>query len=108
MSLDVYIACQCCGSGLIDWNVTHNLATMARHAGCYDALWRAPENDITAAGQLIDPLRSALVTLREDPDRFKAYNPANGWGDYDGFVDAVFRLLAVCESHPGASVRTSR
>ena len=108
MSLDVYLFCGTCGSSLIDFNVTHNLRRMASEAGCYEPLWRAPESGITTAGQLIAPLRAALFAMKSDPDRFLPLNPPNGWGTYDGFVDALGRLLAECERSPEASVETSR
>lgn len=30
--------------------------------------------------------------LRADPDRFRAMNPANGWGNYDDLVDVLSRM----------------
>jgi hypothetical protein len=89
-------------------NITHNLNTMADKAGLYKPLWRPDEIGITRADQLLAPLRSGLERLRADPEQFRAMNPPNGWGDYDGLVRFVEEYLAACERYPHAAVSVSR
>lgn len=89
-------------------NITHNLNTMAGEAGIYQHLWRPDEIGVTHARQLIEPLRAGLELLRSDRQRFEAFNPANGWGSYDGLVEFVAEYLAACEEHPDAEVEVSR
>lgn len=89
-------------------NITHNLNRMASEAGIYAALWRPDEIDITKAGQLIEPLKAGLDRLVLDPDKFKEFNPSNGWGDYEGLVTFVRRYLMACEKYPDADVYASR
>jgi len=89
-------------------NITHNLNSMAKEAGIYKHLWRPDEIDIQKAGQLIEPLQKGLAVLRNDPERFRAFNPANGWGTYEGLVSFVGRYLAACEATPAADVSISR
>jgi hypothetical protein len=89
-------------------NITHNLGQMADAAGIYKALWRPNENGLDMAAQLIEPLEDGLGRLRASPDEFKAFNPTNGWGDYDVLVRFVADYLAACKTHPGARVRVSR
>lgn len=89
-------------------NITHNLNQMADAAGIYEHVWRPDEIGITTARQLIEPLRQGIALLRSDPARFKALNPSNGWGDYDGLVRWLERYLAACEEHPDAEVEVSR
>lgn len=96
------------GTEVFSANITHNLGEMASAAGLYDALWRPDEHGITKAHQLIAPLTAGLQALLAEPDRFKAFNPANGWGDYDGLVDFVARYRAACEQYPDADVGVSR
>lgn len=91
-----------------DANITHNLNTMAGEAGIYAHLWRPDEIGITKAAQLIEPLRRGLVLLNTDPERFKLFNPNNGWGNYDGLCNFVARYLAACEAYPDAEVSVSR
>lgn len=89
-------------------NITHNLNTMAGKAGIYQHLWRPDEVGIDRAGQLIEPLRAGLELLRSDPERFKVFNPENGWGDYDGLVAFVAEYIGACERWPDAAVGVSR
>ncbi len=95
-------------STAFDYNITHNLGAMAAEAGLYKALWRPDENGMPKARDLIEPLRIGLSALRAEPARFKAFNPENGWGDYDGLVRFVSAYLAACEEYPDADVRVSR
>ena len=89
-------------------NITHNLGRMAREAGVYKALWRPDENGITKANQLIEPLREGLTLLRADPNRFREFNPENGWGDYEGLYTFVAKYLDACEQYPEADVSVWR
>jgi hypothetical protein len=89
-------------------NITHNLNKMAGEAGIYEALWRPEEIGITKAGQLIEPLEKGLALMESDPGRFKAFNPKNGWGSYDGFVPWVEKYLSACREYPDADVCVSR
>lgn len=89
-------------------NITHNLGPMAREAGIYKHLWRPDEIDVTKAGQLIEPLRQGLNLLRNDPISYRKFNPENGWGSYEGFVDFVKEYLAACEEYPDADIFVSR
>lgn len=107
MSLDVYLNAVR-RTEVYAANITHNLNAMADAAGIYKHLWRPEEIEITKAEQLIEPLRAGLALLRSDPQRFKAHNPPNGWGDYDGFVQWVAEYLAACEANPDAEVAVSR
>jgi len=95
-------------SRVYERNITHNLNKMAEEAGIYNHLWRPDEIDIELAVQFIEPLKAGLKLLESDPERFKAFNPKNGWGDYDGLVDFVADYLHACETYPNASVSVSR
>lgn len=89
-------------------NITHNLAPMAKDAGLYKALWCAEDCGVRHAGQLIPMLKYGLERLKKFPDRFKALNPSNGWGNYEGLVAFVEAYLAACEEYPRAEVSVSR
>lgn len=89
-------------------NITHNLGEMAREAGIYLHLWHPNELGVVKADQLVDPLREGLALLRSEPERFKAYNPPNGWGSYEQLVEFVADYLRACEENPEATVRVSR
>jgi len=89
-------------------NITHNLGKMAEQAGIYQHLWRPDEIGITKAEQLIIPLTTSLELLISDPERFKAFNPSNGWGSYDGLITFVQNYLAACFDNPDADVSVCR
>ena len=89
-------------------NITHNLNKMAGEAGIYKHLWSPGELGITKAGELIDPLREGLALLKSDPERFKAFNPTNGWGNYDGLVNFVEEYQAACVRYPAAEIGISK
>ena len=89
-------------------NITHNLSTMAAHAGIHKYLWHPEEMGIEKAGDLIEPLEAGLAILKSDPERFREFNPLNKWGDYEGLVRFVEKYLAACREYPDAEVYASR
>ena len=107
MSLDVYLM-KMERVSVFDRNITHNLNDMAEEAGIYQALWRPEEIGVTKAEQLIPLLEAGLEKLLADPGRFKAFNPENGWGDYEGLCKFVFAYLAACKENPDAEVEVCR
>ena len=113
MSLDVYLEsdpCPYCGrkDDGFSSNITHNLGRMAAEAGIYDVLWRPDEAGIERASQVADTLRVGITEMRADPERFRRFNAANGWGTYDQFLPWLKEYLAACEANPSARVRVSR
>lgn len=107
MSLDVYLTAT--RPVEVYWrNITHNLNTMAKEVGIYEALWRPEEINISKAGELIVPLTNGLEMLKGNPDFFKQFNPPNGWGSYEGLVDFVETYLEACKANPDADVEVSR
>ena len=108
MSLDVTLKSDTTGDELYWANITHNLNTMAIEAGIYKELWRPEELGIKLAGQLIEPLSLGLKRLEEEPERYKKFNPENGWGSYEGLIAFVSRYLRACIKNPEAEVSISR
>ena len=125
MSLDVYLTgptqtrtcvCEECGNEhereyaeQLYWaNITHNLNSMAGVAGIYEYVWRPKEIGVTKAAQLVMPLTLGIATMRGNPELFRKYDAANGWGTYDQFVPWLEAYLAACEANPDANVSVSR
>ena len=107
MSLDVYL--NAIRPVEVYWaNITHNLNTMAKEAGLYEVLWRPDEIGLTKASELIETMEKGLALLRADPERFKAFNPSNGWGSYEGLVEFVEKYLDACKANPDAEIDISR
>lgn len=107
MSLDVWITAMQ-ETEVYSANITHNLGGMARLAGLYEALWRPEEINVTSAGELVPFLVNGLNALEGDPEKFRALNPENGWGDYDGLVRFVKAYLDACLLTPHGTIGISR
>lgn len=79
-----------------DLNVTYNLTPMFREAGLFPAvhsdLYAAPCSEVAGVAD------AALRRLEADPERFRALNPPNGWGNYEGAVEFVRHLRDLCSS----------
>lgn len=89
-------------------NITHNLNKMAMEAGIYEVLWRPEEINVDVAEQLIPLLEAGLDNLVSNPDKFRQFNPSNGWGNYDNLVEFVSAYLQACKDNPDAKVEVSR
>jgi hypothetical protein len=95
-------------------NITHNLGLMAREVKLsngktlYDVLWRPDENDYYTAEDISELLDEGWNILLSDPDRFKKFNPENGWGEYEGLVNFVYEYRNACWDRPSAELRVSR
>lgn len=98
MSLDVYLYGE---DPVFEQNITHNLIKMAAEAGIYDALWRPDErfavDGVVRGSAILPALRAGLATLVAQPERFKALNPSNGWGSYEGLVKFVREYIEAIE-----------
>jgi hypothetical protein len=93
---------------VFEYNITHNLNTMAQEAGIYEYLWHPESLNITTAKQLIDPLLKGYRLLLSDRERLKAFNPPNGWGSYEGLVKFVKAYYDACYTYPSAKIAISR
>jgi hypothetical protein len=82
---------------------TYNLSPMWREAGVFDD--SSSDLDGMLAADLAIRAARGLLRAVADPARFRALNPSNGWGDFEGFV-AILTLTAItCAEHPTAIVR---
>jgi len=89
-------------------NITHNLGSMARAAGIYEACWRPEEIGAVKASDIIPILERGLKDMKERPEYYKQFNPENGWGTYDEFVPWVESYLNACREYPDAIIEVSR
>jgi hypothetical protein len=96
------------GSTVYSRNITHNLGKMAAEAGLYVPLWRPETAGFRTARDLIEPLRRGLTLLKAEPEHYRRFAPANGWGTYESLVEFVEGYLAACEKYPAADLTVSR
>ena len=81
------------------WNYTHNCNPMAndalRAAGIEPTggTWWWHIDDMTGPdGAAV--LSAILDQFAADPERYRAMNPKNGWGDYDSFAEVLREMCA--------------
>ena len=97
-----------------NYNITHNLNTMAAecHVGdgltLYNVLWRPDEHGLKYARDLTKYLEEGYMNLDSHPEVYKAYNPENGWGTYEGLVKFVYNYWRACLKYPDSELRISR
>ena len=86
-------------------NYTHNVIEMWVKAGCYDALYNSEGR---CAENLVPVLYAAIQDMLKRPAEYKALNPDNGWGDYDGALKFLLRIHEICLLFPSAIVSISK
>lgn len=82
---------------------TYNLSPMWRRAGVFAK--RSNELDGRNAGQLAPLLSAALLDAIRFAADYKALNPENGWGDYEGFIETLTRFAELAWANPTGTVR---
>jgi len=81
-------------------NYTYNVSSMY-----YEALGMML-SDLNGkyAYDIIPIIAKGLADMANNPDKYKAMNPANGWGNYDGALNYLGKLLNECLNHPEAQI----
>jgi hypothetical protein len=106
MSLSIWLTPQEGTDDLEYWaNITHNVAPMWRAAGVYKSLYRSEGK---RAGELVETLEKGIEDMTANPDKYKALNPANGWGNYEGALDFLREFAKACKDNPLGIVGLSR
>ena len=101
-------------TSIFSMNITHNLGKMAAAVKLsngktlYDVLWRPDEHGYFNAEDISELLDEGWNILLAFPEEYKAYNPENGWGEYDGLVNFVYQYRNACWENPEAELRISR
>jgi hypothetical protein len=86
-----------------EWNLTYNLAPMIYAAGRVIPVFK-PGDPSRFADRLAGPgpagmlqvLQPILGELLEAPAVYRAMNPPNVWGSYDGLVEALADMVVRC------------
>jgi hypothetical protein len=84
-------------------NMTSNVAPMWRKAGADLADFAGK-----TAGDCVADLQAAIRAMEAEPETYRAMNPANGWGDYEGCLDFLKSIRDACATHPACTVHISR
>jgi len=97
-----------------DNNITHNLGSMAANVKLsngltlYDVLWRPDEHELILARDIAKLLYEGWNILLSEPDRFKQFNPHNGWGNYNNLCKFVYEYRTACWDEPDATIEVCR
>lgn len=85
-------------------NYTSNVSRM-----WFEALGGKSLSDLhgRSAVEALPALDKAVTAMETDPEKYKAMNPPNGWGNYDGALDYLRRLRDGCAQHPKTVVHVS-
>lgn len=88
-------------------NLTHNLTEMAHKCeidgncfnkesksnkvSLYDLLWHPGDNlgIVTPSLDYLQDIMTCYTIILSNPNKFKKYNPSNGWGTYEQLVEAT-------------------
>jgi hypothetical protein len=87
-------------------NMTSNVAPMWRLA--------SPHTDGLAgmhgmsAEEAFPHISLLAYEMTQNPDKYRALNPDNGWGSYEGALNYVIEFGMYCEKNSGLEVYVSR
>lgn len=89
--------------GGLDANYTYNVAPMFSAAiGETPGGW-----DGVSAETVANRCDMILEAFAADPEKFRAMNPANGWGSFDGARSFITTIRDECRRAPRAIVQVS-
>lgn len=84
--------------GNLDRNYTYNVSRMFS-----DVVGSTP-NDWNGkpTPEVADLCERIVIAMVQEPKRFAAMNPANGWGDSIGARGFILDIMDACRAHPNA------
>lgn len=106
MSYDVHLEADLGGAepvrvGSLDANYTYNVTPMfAAACGSSPSAWDGkPASDVHVTCCVI------LAAFNGNPSKYRAMNPSNGWGDFEGARTFIQEIADACAASPRATVR---
>ena len=87
--------------GDLDANYTYNVSPM------FSAVIGTGLDDLDGirASEMADKCTAILDAFNREPAKFKAMNPTNGWGDFEGARNFIQTILDACRAAPNATLR---
>ena len=83
-------------------NMTWNVSPMYYDALGDDGLRQL---DGMLSRDAITILKHAIKKMEDNPDHYRAMNPKNRWGNYEGALEFLRKLLNSCIKHPKTTIR---
>lgn len=82
-------------------NMTSNVAPMWGHAlEMAGEDIRLSDTEGRRAADVLPLLRAAVQHMEDNPDTYRAMNPASGWGDYESALAYLRNVAEQCAAHP--------
>jgi hypothetical protein len=111
MSYDIWLEADLGGPERIEvfevGNYTSNVSPMWNLALQKAGELRMKDLHDRQCGTVIDPLTRAIEYMKNNPDEFRAMNPPNSWGKYEGALEYLEELLRGCKAAPDAYIYVS-
>lgn len=104
MSLDIRLTVEN-ESSVVNKNITYNLKKMWKEAGVYEVLY---ESNGKTAKEILPTLELGLQQLLAEPERFKQFDPPNGWGSYKVALLWLAELVEEFKKYPGGIISIAR
>lgn len=82
---------------------TYNLTPMWCKALPF--IYSTMDLDGRSCSSLIPELDAGLLDATKNAAAYEALNPANGWGDYEGFYRIFAKFVRLCNQYPSGVVR---
>ena len=61
--------------------------------------------DMAPALEAAGPIAQAIARMKAAPDEFRAMNPKNGWGTYEGALEFMEKFYMACCDRPSWRIR---
>ena len=88
-----------------EWNYTHNTNGMANMAAVAQG-WLLSDDcwwttlDGKSGPQGVSLINDIITAMEANPSDYRALNPPNGWGDYEGFLAVLKSMMASVPEWP--------
>lgn len=84
-----------------DWiNHTYNTAAMIKEVcGSYPSDW-----DGRKCADMYPIIAQGAALLRDNPQRYRQFEPSNGWGTVETTLDFLMKIADNCEKYPTAVI----
>jgi len=104
MSYDVWIECSHCHQELEEcFNYTYNISSMLHDVGIkLNELDSIPAKCIES-----NYLTPGILLLEANPEKYRAMNPKNGFGNYDSLLTWLKNIRDQCLKYPDSNFRVS-
>lgn len=82
------------------------------HTGNLSPMWRealpffqvSKDLDGLKCEDILLELQIGVADATLNEEKYRALNPSNGWGDYEGFYEILTKTFELCRKHPSGTL----